>query len=186
MTAIYFVTWNRHKLEEVAKMMGPGFRIRQLAPKVSEIRSDDLGEIARQKALSAGKKGKLVMADDSGLFVKALSGFPGTYSAYVHEKVGCDGILKLMKGKRDRRAEFRSAIALLLPNGKVRVFTGTVVGAIAKRKLGRGGFAFDKIFVPRGHKRSFGQMDTTEKNAISHRGRAFRKALEFLQKSKSF
>lgn len=184
MTTIYFVTGNRHKLEEVAKMMGPGFRIRQLAPKVPEIRSDDLVEIARQKAFSVGKQsGKIVMADDSGLFVKALSGFPGTYSAYVHEKVGCDGILKLMKGKRDRRAEFRSAIAIVTPNGKVRTFTGTVKGRIAKRKLGKGGFAFDPIFIPSGLRKSFGQMSTDEKNTISHRGRAFRKVLEFLQRN---
>lgn len=187
MTAIpiYFVTGNIHKLEEVAKMMGPGFRIRQLVSRVPEIRSDDLAEIARRKAFSVGKqRGKIVMADDSGLFVRVLSGFPGTYSAYVHEKVGCDGILKLMKGKRDRRAEFRSAIALLLPNGKIRVFTGKVAGAMAKRKLGKGGFAFDPIFIPSGRrKKSFGQMDTTEKNAISHRGRAFRKVLKFLQRN---
>lgn len=180
-TTIYFVTGNRHKLEEVAKMMGPGFRIRQLVSRVPEIRSDDLAEIARQKALSAGKKGGLVMADDSGLFVSALSGFPGIYSAYVYEKVGCDGILKLMKGKIDRRAEFRSAIALIMPNGKIRVFTGKVAGAMAKRKLGKGGFAFDPIFIPSGRrKKSFGQMDTTEKNAISHRGRAFRKVTRYL------
>lgn len=186
-TTIYFVTGNRHKLEEVSKMMGPGFRLRQMAPKAPEIRSDDLDEIAVQKALSAGKRKAMIMADDSGLFVRALFGFPGTCSAYVHEKLGCDGILKLMEGKRDRRAEFRSAIALLTSGGKARVFTGTVKGRIAKMKLGKGGFAFDKIFVPDGHneKRSFGQMDTGEKNEISHRGRAFRKVLKFLQR-KSF
>lgn len=182
---IHFVTGNRHKLEEVVGMVGPGFKIRQLKPRAQEIRSDDLEEIARQKAFSAGKQGgKIVMAEDAGLFVKALFGFPGTYSAYVHEKVGCDGILKLMERKGDRRAEFRSAIALLPPDGKARVFTGTVEGTIAKKKLGKGGFAFDKIFTPRGHKRSFGQMDTWEKNAISHRGRAFRKVLEFLQRKR--
>lgn len=181
MTTIYFVTGNRHKLEEVSMMLGPAFKIRQLVPKAPEIRSNSLEEIAGQKVLSAGKKDVMVIADDSGLFVRALFGFPGTYSAYVHEKVGCDGILKLMEGKRDRRAEFRSAIALLLPDGKARVFNGTVNGRIAKRKLGKGGFAFDPIFVPNGYKRSFGQMDTCEKNAISHRGRAFRKVLKFLQ-----
>lgn len=182
MRTLYFVTGNGHKLEEVSKMLGSGFEIRQLTPKAPEIRSDDLVEIARQKALSAGKKGmSIVIADDSGLFVRALSGFPGTYSAYVHEKVGCDGILKLMKGKRDRRAEFRSAIAIVTPNGKVRTFTGTVKGRIAKRKLGKGGFAFDPIFIPSGRRKSFGQMDTGEKNTISHRGRAFRKVLGFLR-----
>lgn len=184
MTTIYFVTGNRHKLLEVSKSLGPDFKIRQLKAKAREIRSDDLEEIARQKVLSAPRRKGLVMADDSGLFVRALFGFPGVYSAYVHEKLGCDGILKLMEGKRDRRAEFRSAIALLTPGGKARVFTGTVKGRIAKRKLGKGGFAFDKIFVPGGHneKRSFGQMDTGEKNEISHRGRAFRKVLGFLQR----
>lgn len=180
--SIYFVTGNRHKLEEVSKIMGPGFRIRQLVPKAPEIRSDDLVEIARQKALSAGMKGKLVIADDSGLFVRALSGFPGTCSAYAHETLGCDGILKLMEGEMDRRAEFRSAIALVLPDGKVRTFTGRVGGTMAKKKLGAGGFAFDPIFVPAGHrKKSFGQMETKEKNAISHRGLAFGKVLKFLQ-----
>ncbi len=179
---LYFVTGNRHKLEEVSEMMGPGFRLRQVAPKAPEIRSDDLEEIARQKAFSAGRqRGKIVMAEDAGLFVRALFGFPGTYSAYVHEKLGCDGIIKLMKGKRNRGAEFRSAIALVTPDGKVRVFTGTVEGKIAQKKLGKGGFAFDPIFAPNGCKRSFGQMDRCEKNAISHRGRAFGKVLKFLQ-----
>lgn len=185
MTAtIYFVTGNKHKLGEVSEMMGPGFRLRQIAPKAPEIRSDSLEEIARGKALSAGRqgRGKIVMAEDAGLFIRALFGFPGTYPAYVHEKLGCDGILKLMEGKRDRRAEFRSAIALVTPDGRVRVFTGTVEGKITQKKLGKGGFAFDKIFTPRSHERSFGQMDGNEKNAISHRGRAFRKVLKFLKR----
>lgn len=177
---LYFVTGNRHKLLEVSKMLGPDFRIRQLAPKEPEIRSDSLEEIARHKVLSAPRRNGPVMADDSGLFVRALFGFPGACSAYVHEKLGCEGLLKLMAGVKDRRAEFRSAIALLAPNGKVRVFTGAVIGKIANRKLGRGGFAFDPIFIPAGRGKSFGQMEMEEKNSISHRGRAFRKLASFL------
>jgi XTP/dITP diphosphohydrolase len=111
--------------------------------------------------------------EDAGLRVKALGGFPGVYSKFVHQTIGYAGILTLLRCERDRRAEFVSVIAGVIGGRRLTV-RGVCKGTITLRARGRGGFGFDPIFVPAGESRTFAQMTVKEKNALSHRGAAVR------------
>jgi len=113
-----------------------------------------------------------IMIDDSGLFIDALNGFPGVYSAYVFKTVGCDGILKLMKDVKDRSARFECCIGFMIPGGEPSVVKGIAEGSISSEKVGSGGFGYDPVFIPEGHTQTYAQIEVSEKNKISHRGRA--------------
>jgi XTP/dITP diphosphohydrolase len=153
-----------------------------LATKKIEIQSDRLQEIAPYAAQEASNRlGVSVVAEDAGLFIDSLHGFPGPYSSYVYSRLGTKGILTLMENVSRRNAKFRSAAAFCAPNDKPRCFTGTVVGTIGQRPRGVGGFGFDPIFIPtRGDGRTFAQMTIEEKNRISHRAASFRKLSRWL------
>jgi len=123
-----------------------------------------------------------LMIDDSGLFIDALKDFPGVYSSYVFKTVGCEGILKLMKGIEDRSARFECCIGFMLPCGRPTVVKGVSKGSIAQKMVGAGGFGYDPVFVPEGYSKTFAQLDISEKNKISHRGRAIEAFLKELPK----
>ncbi len=125
-------------------------------------------------------------ADDTGLEVDALGGEPGVRSA----RYATDGhdfeannrlLLKNLEGKTDRKAHFRTVIALIL-DGKEHLFEGRVDGEITAQHSGAKGFGYDPIFRPTGEQRTFAEMSLEEKGAISHRGRAVRALVEFLSK----
>ncbi|MCS7132296.1 MAG: XTP/dITP diphosphatase [Aigarchaeota archaeon] len=180
------VTTNMGKAEEFQKIFeryGLKFRVEQLA--TIEIQSMDLREIAKHRVLHAyNVLREPVMVEDAGLFVEALGGFPGPFSSYVFRTIGIKGILKLMEGVRDRRAQFRSAIAFYSPlTEPVKIFTGEVSGWVAEEPRGTKGFGFDPIFIPaEGDGRTFGEMDVEEKNAFSHRARAAMRFAEWISK----
>lgn len=182
------VTANTGKAEEFQKIFeryGLKFRIEPLT--TMEIQSTDLKEVARYRVLHAYEVlREPVMVEDAGLFIEALGGFPGPFSSYVFRTIGIKGILKLMDGVRDRRAQFRSAIAFYSPiTGAVKIFTGEVSGWIAMEPRGNKGFGFDPIFVPaEGDGRTFAEMDVEEKNMFSHRARAATKFAEWISKLK--
>lgn len=123
-------------------------------------------------------------ADDTGLEVAALDGAPGVYSARYagpsgDSKANIAKLLAAMEGKQNRNARFRTVIALVL-DGQMQLFEGVVNGEILSEPDGDGGFGYDPIFMPEGGNRSFARYDLAEKNAISHRGKAFRKLQAFL------
>jgi XTP/dITP diphosphohydrolase len=135
-----------------------------------------------------------VFADDSGLEIEALNGAPGVYSAMYAEKYrGDSGILRntpnfddninlvlsQLRGKTNRRACFKSVIALIL-NDEIHYFEGRVDGEIITEKHGTEGFGYDPIFVPDGYKETFAELSQEEKNKISHRGRAVEKLVDYL------
>lgn len=176
-----FVTTNAGKFEEMRRELRGIVSLKQLPIPYPEIQSDDLEEIASFGAKFCSRMlGKDVIVEDSGLFIDSLNGFPGPYSSYVFHKIGCDGILKLMDGIKERGAEFRSVIAFCTPHGEPITFSGRVRGRIATERRGEKGFGFDPIFLYRG--RTFAEMSVEEKNAVSHRGRAARKLRKWLQK----
>jgi XTP/dITP diphosphohydrolase len=124
-------------------------------------------------------------ADDTGLEVEALNGAPGVYSArYAGPERSAEAnmakILTELDGKENRKAQFRTAVALIL-NGEEHLFDGKVEGHISEDKQGEEGFGYDPIFLPENNLRSFAQMSMSEKGAISHRGRAVRKLVDFLR-----
>ena len=124
-------------------------------------------------------------AEDTGLEVDALEGRPGVYSARYagHERNAIKNMEKLldeMKGIADRRAQFRTVMALIL-DGATFLFHGIVRGRIAETPSGTGGFGYDPIFIPDGHENSFGVLSSDIKNEISHRARATRQLTGFLR-----
>ena len=123
-------------------------------------------------------------ADDTGLEIEALNGAPGVYSArYAGPQRSAEDnmskILNKLQGKENRKAQFRTAIALIL-NEEEHLFEGKVDGHISEDRQGDEGFGYDPIFLPENDQRSFAQMSMEEKGEISHRGRAVKKLVEYL------
>ena len=144
-----------------------------------EIQSDDLVEVARFASADAAKNyQRPLIVEDTGLFIDALGGFPGPYASFVFRSIGSEAILRLLRGgggEEERRATFRSAVAYCEPGGVPRVFSGSILGAIAKKAAGRGGFGFDPIFIPAGQVLTLAQLSIEEKCRISHRAEAVTK-----------
>lgn len=175
---IYFLTSNKGKFREASAVVtASGLELRMLATTKIEIQSDDLQRIASYAAEEAASRlGIPIIAEDAGLFIEALNGFPGPNSSYVFKRLGITGVLALMKNVSRREASFRSAVAFCEPKHKAKCFTGLVAGRISAHPRGSGGFGFDPIFIPnRGDGRTFAEMTDEEKNRISHRAASFRK-----------
>ena len=192
---LVIATGNTHKTEEIRKLLGPYIQtIEDLKsyPEIGEI--DEIGlnfeENATLKASAVGDflgENSLVLSDDSGLEVVALSGEPGVYSArYAGQNCNPnDNIQKVLKkliGRNDRTARFRTVIALII-DGKKSLFEGECEGEITKERKGENGFGYDPIFLPKGVNMTFAQMTKKQKGEISHRGRAIKKLVNFLQKN---
>ena len=185
---LVFATNNAHKLEEVRQILGEGFRILSL----NDIGChEDIPETADTFQGNALQKARYVkehygydcFADDTGLEVKALGGAPGVHSArYAGDHDSEANMTKLLgelEKKSDRSAQFRTVIALLL-NGQEVLFEGIVTGKIGTERHGDGGFGYDPMFLlPEG--RTMADLSDEEKNAISHRGRAFRQLMKKLE-----
>lgn len=191
---IVIASHNQGKISEIREMLAP-FEIEVCSAK--ELNLPDVEETgttfeenARLKAETLAKASGLpCLADDSGLCVNALSGRPGVYSArYAPDRdfnKGMDMLLTEIahSGSDDRRAHFSCVLALAYPEGACRVFEGRIEGQIAREKSGNGGFGYDPIFVPDGFDKTFGHFSAEEKAAVSHRGRAFAKFIEYLTKN---
>ncbi|MFQ6055267.1 MAG: XTP/dITP diphosphatase [Methanosarcinales archaeon] len=180
MKEIIFVTGNYNKVEEAREILAnANINIVQDKSGYIEIQAEDLEDIAKYGAeYAANKIGKPVIIDDSGLFIDFLNGFPGPYSSYVFKTLGNKGILKLMHDAENRSARFKSVVGFCKPNEKPIVFSGIVKGNIAHEIRGSSGFGYDPIFEVNG--KTFGEMENKEKNKISHRYRAFKKFMEWL------
>ncbi len=139
-----------------------------------EIQADTLEEVVEHGLRELREHAPLII-DDSGLFIDAYKGFPGVYSSYVMNTLGCEGMIKLMDNIEDRKARFECVIGYMDEAGSVMTFKGIVEGKIIHELLGSGGFGYDPIFIPKGYDRTFAQMSTDEKNKISHRGIAMEK-----------
>lgn len=188
MKKIVFATHNNHKLEEVKALLSE-FQVVGLDEIgcVEEIpeTSDTLEGNALQKARFVYDNYQLdCFADDTGLEVDHLDGAPGIYSArYAGEeksaKANMQKLLKELEGIKNRKARFRTVIALL-EEGKETFHEGIVLGQITEEESGQDGFGYDPVFLPHEKTVTFAQLDMDEKNAISHRGRAIRKLIEYL------
>jgi XTP/dITP diphosphohydrolase len=186
---IVFATNNEHKFREINDLLGDSFTLLNLKDAgIAEDIPENLPTL-EENALFKAKyiyeiTGMNVFADDTGLEIEELNGSPGVYSARFAGKeknfqANTQKVLKLMQGKKNRKAKFRTVIALIL-NGSEFLFEGTVSGIILHNERGSGGFGYDPIFVPEGKNKSFAEMSINEKNMISHRARAFEKLKLFL------
>jgi len=194
---VLFATSNKNKVSEaneVGKKYGIAFtQIHILYP---EIRGDFVAEVAKGGAEYVyGQIKKPLIVEDSGLFIKALNDFPGTYSRFVFDKIGNKGVLKLLEGEEEREARFISAVAyidsknlkrsgLISASGveetETTIFEGVVEGKITLKERGSSGFGYDPIFQPTGYVRTFAE-DVRMKNSVSHRKIAFEKLCQWLK-----
>ena len=183
-------TNNAHKLEEISAILGNEMELLSLKDihcnaDIPET-ADTLEGNARQKAMYIHENyGMDCFADDTGLEVEALNGAPGVFSARYagdgHDsEANMQKLLKELEEKENRKAQFRTAICLIMES-KEYLFEGIVKGHIIEEKRGGAGFGYDPIFVPEGYDQTFAELGNDVKNTISHRARAVEKLCTFLK-----
>jgi len=185
---VFFVTNNLHKFNEAKRVLAEyGLATVMLKMKTLEVQDDDIENIAKISALSAFREVNLpVIVEDAGLFVEALNGFPGPYSSYAYRTIGVNGILKLMDGIDNRRAQFKSVVAFCDSIDNVRCFHGVANGRISEKPRGSSGFGFDPIFEPEEKPdKTFAEMSVEEKNMFSHRAKAIRMFAEWYKRQQN-
>lgn len=187
---LVFATNNVHKLEEIASILGDKVELLSL----KDINCDvDIPETADTLEGNAMLKAEYIhqhygldcFADDTGLEVEALNGEPGVFSARYagsghNSEANMQKLLQNMQGISNRKAQFRTAICLIL-DGKKHLFEGIVKGEIVKEKKGTSGFGYDPIFMPEGYSQTFAELGNDIKNKISHRALAVEKLCRFLK-----
>ena len=189
---LVFATNNAHKLEEVDAILGEKIELFSLNDigchtDIPETAATLEGNALLKSSFIFKNYGLDCFADDTGLEVEALDGAPGVYSARYAGGEGHDSqanMLKLLhdlEGKKNRKAQFRTAISLIL-DGKEYLFEGVIKGEIIKEKRGDSGFGYDPIFKPEGYDKTFAELGNDIKNKISHRALAVQKLCEFLQR----
>lgn len=188
-SAIVFATGNPHKISEVNDLLDGQFEVLGLADIGCPL---DLPETSPTIPGNALQKARYVyenyhvncFSEDTGLEIEALGGEPGVLSArYAGEGKNAEDnmelVLRKMADEPNRKARFYTVIALIL-DGKEHLFEGIAEGQIRYEKSGTEGFGYDPIFQPNGFGVTFAELTKAEKNAISHRGKAVRKLVEFL------
>ncbi len=181
---IRFVTTNDGKYKEVSELLASkGIEIGRINASYPEVQADSLQEVVLKGLGFLSNEDGDLLIDDSGLFIEKLRGFPGVYSSFVYKTIGCEGILKLMLGWKQRAARFEACFGLRLGKN-MHTFFGTCEGTITMEMRGKGGFGFDPIFKPKDSPNTFAQMSVKEKNLYSHRGRAAMEVARFLLEEK--
>jgi len=186
---VFFATGNINKFREARSILSAkGIAVGMLKLKGDEVQSESLQEIAEKSVLNAYRSCQLpIFVEDAGLFIDALSGFPGPYAAYVYKTIHNSGILKLMRDEKNRKATFQSIISYCDDQNTTDPvsFYGESKGEITTKERiaqGKSGFGFDPIFQPEGSSRTFAEMTIEEKNGYSHRANAIRKFAEWYKK----
>jgi non-canonical purine NTP pyrophosphatase (RdgB/HAM1 family) len=173
--SLVFLTSNAGKAREAAALLGRPIAARTL--EIPEIQSLDFAEVVTAKALTAAAQlGVPILVEDSGLSLPAWKGYPGPLTKFAVGAVGEAGFARLAWAWGDPHAEAVSTLGLAWPGAsaeEVVVVSGRVPGSLAPEPRGTGGFGWDVIFIPEGGTRTFAEMTAGEKNARSHRARAF-------------
>lgn len=191
MSVLVVASGNPGKIAELVQLLGDRFQVRPRPEDLAETIED--GETLEANAVKkatevADHVGAAALADDTGLFVDALDGRPGVRTARFAgpQATNEENVAKLLDDLAgvdvaDRRARFRTVIAMVEPDGTTRLAAGTVEGTIATEVRGAEGFGYDPVFVPdEGDGRTFAEMGLEEKQKISHRARALRSLLDQL------
>lgn len=166
------VTSNKNKLKEINKILGTNHKIANLnIPEVQSLNPDEVIEKKAKAAFDLLKKPVLV--EDISFEIKTLKGLPGTFVKFFLETLGTEGTVKLI-GKQKTDTKVTATFAVF--DGKnLKIAKGVVWGTLSKKNRGEAGFGFDKVFIPKGHKKTYAQMSSEQKNKISHRAKALRK-----------
>ena len=181
MKTITYVTGNWAKIESAKKALTPlGYEVNNIKMDTIEIQADDVEEVAKFSAKWASEQLKCdILKNDTGLFIEALNGFPGTYTHYADDTIGEDGILKLLDGIENRNAYFKEVLAYCEYGGEPITFIGITKGIIAKEKSGKYGWSWDFIFIPEGEDKTLGCFPDNERWEFWSQD-AYRKLVEYL------
>jgi XTP/dITP diphosphohydrolase len=191
---VLLATRNQKKLGELRRILDPAVAVELVGlddvdgyPEAPETEASFAGNALLKAREGVRYTGLPTIADDSGLTVDALNGMPGVLSARWAGKHGDDDanlelVLAQLADVPDARlgAAFECAAALVLPSGAEHIALGTMPGRLIRERRGDGGFGYDPIFVAAGHDRTNAELTPEEKDAISHRGKAFRALAQVL------
>jgi XTP/dITP diphosphohydrolase len=200
MMKLVFATNNPHKLKEVKRLLSCNHELLGLSEagietEIPETQNTIEGNASQKSNFIFSNYNINCFADDTGLEVEALNGAPGVFSArfsligdIVYPKMEVSEgnnrkLLYLLSDQVNRKARFRTVISLII-NGKEYFFEGIVNGYISRELKGIGGFGYDPLFVPKGFKKTFAELDIDQKNRISHRAIATKKLIKFLDELK--
>jgi XTP/dITP diphosphohydrolase len=175
---IVFLTGNKNKLLEARNILGKDITILNKKIDLDEIQTTSVEDVIKHKILAAYKiLKKPVIAEDTGVYIKNMNGFPGALIKFYLDKIGNKGIVKFNGGSN----AYAETIIGYHDGKKVHIFKGKVNGNISKKVHGKG-FGWDPIFIPKNSKKAFSEMTDIDKNKISMRGKAFRKLKKHLLK----
>ena len=189
---IVIATNNPNKVEEYRQMFASisNIKLFSLKDENIHIEIEENGKTFKENSLIKAEAiskftNKFVLADDSGLEIEALDNFPGIYSARFMEgkpyKEKWAAIFEMLKNKENKNAQFHCAITFITPSKDKYVFEGIEKGYITENIEGENGFGYDPIFFSNSLNKTFGNATEEEKNAVSHRGKAFSQLLEFIR-----
>lgn len=189
---IVIATNNPNKVEEYRQMFASisNIKLFSLKDENIHIEIEENGKTFKENSLIKAEAiskftNKFVLADDSGLEIEALDNFPGIYSARFMEgrpyKEKWAAIFEMLKNKENKNAQFHCAITFITPAKEKYVFEGIEKGYITEHIEGENGFGYDPIFFSNSLNKTFGNATEEEKNAVSHRGKAFSQLLEFIK-----
>ena len=188
---LVFATHNKNKLIEVKALLPHYIELLSLddigcTEEIPETADTIEGNAILKAEHVRHRYGYDCFADDTGLEVDALGGEPGVFSARYagegkNDQANLTKLLDKLEGKKNRKAQFKTAIALNL-NDNQNLFTGICKGEIIAEKRGDQGFGYDPVFVPQGFTKTFAEMSLNEKSEISHRGIAFKELITYLSK----
>ena len=182
---IQLATKNLDKYEEMRTILDEyELDLRVVDIKGIEIQAFSVLNVAEHSAkVIAAKTKDAFLVEDAGMYINSLYGFPGPYSSFVYKTIGLGGIVRLVKNRDDKKAEFHSAL-VFGENGKIiKKFVGITEGNISTNLQGDQGFGYDPIFIPKGKNKTYAEMSLGEKNQVSHRAKATRAFAEWLRKN---
>jgi XTP/dITP diphosphohydrolase len=196
MLKIVIASNNKHKVKEIRDILkNRNILVLSLGEAGFKGGIEETGETLRENALIKARavrkkiKNAVIIADDTGLEVEYLAGAPGVYSArfagpecsYIDNN---RKLLKLMKGvpKTQRKALFRTVMAIIYPDGREALAEGRVRGEITRAQAGRNGFGYDPVFYLPKMRKTYAQLDLKQKNSVSHRQKAVKNAWKMIEK----
>jgi XTP/dITP diphosphohydrolase len=185
-------TKNLGKIREIKKICGGEIEILSPLDIGLELNiledGKTLHDNSLKKALAYFRTANIcTIGEDTGLFVEALSGKPGVYAARYAGGNDANNRKKLLtelEGKKNRKAYFKTVVALVVNEKWIEFFEGEARGKITEEELGENGFGYDAIFLPDGYFKTFGEMEEEEKNSISHRRIALEKLFDYIEEKK--
>jgi len=184
---INLITHNQNKVREFKLILEPNFTVNHIDLDYPELRSDDPLDIVKVAAKSlADQLVKIIVVEDSGFFIDALNDFPGTCTAYAYKRIDNPGFVKLMKGIKNRECYYKSAIGLCSPGEEPVGFLGIEQGKVSLEPKGTKGWGQDPIFIPKGKRKTYGELRDPSKQDINlFRKKAIQKLREYLIKKNS-